>query len=227
MPSILQRVASVVYIPPSRNIGKPNPVEALRRMPLDDIRLTPRPRVPRVHYPAIPPGQMARPMPIGRVTSLPSGDAGTAKTVGVMRKMIKDGSKSLPIRELAANIAMPHPTDRGKIAAVFDFMKQKMKYVRDPLHQEMLAGADYHYATLGTQGSARGDCDDHTIMLGSMLESIGYPTRIATVRMKPGSGGFDHVYLEVNDRKSWIPLDASNKKREAGEAPPHNRIRRW
>ena len=102
-----------------------------------------------------------------------------------------------------------------------------MKYVRDPLHQEMLAGTDYHMGTMAAEGYARGDCDDHTIMLGAMLESVGYPTRITTARMKPGPGSFDHVYLEVNDRRGWIPLDPSNKKREAGEAPPANRLRRW
>jgi transglutaminase-like putative cysteine protease len=64
-------------------------------------------------------------------------------------------------------------------------------------------------------------------MLGSMLEAVGYPTRITTARMKPGQGSFDHVYLEVNDRTGWVPLDPSNKQREAGEAPPANRLRRW
>jgi transglutaminase-like putative cysteine protease len=161
------------------------------------------------------------------VTSLPSGDAGTAKTVGYMRRMIHQGSKSAKIREMAANLVTHQSTDQGKIGAIFEFVRNKMKYVRDPLHQELLAGTDYHMDTMSEQGYARGDCDDHTIMLGAMLESVGYPTRIATARMRPGTGSFDHVYLEVNDRTGWIPLDASNKKREAGEAPPSNRLRRW
>lgn len=162
-----------------------------------------------------------------RVTALPPGDKGTAKTVGTMRRMIMQGSKNLAVRELAADLAMHRTTDRGKIDSIFQFVQSKMRYVRDPLHQEMLAGAEYHYDNLGSNGYARGDCDDHTIMLGAMLESIGYPTRITTVRVKPGQGSFDHVYLEVNDRRNWIPLDAANKRRGAGEEPPHNRIKRW
>jgi transglutaminase-like putative cysteine protease len=158
---------------------------------------------------------------------MPSGDAGTAKTVSHMRRLIHEGSKSMRTRELAANLAMHHATDQGKIGSIFDFVKTKMKYVRDPLHQEMVAGADYHQDTLSSLGYARGDCDDHTVMLGAMLESVGYPTRIATARMKPGDGTDDHVYLEVHDRRGWIPLDASNKKRFAGEEPPARRIRRW
>jgi len=182
----------------------------------------------RAYIPEQAPGALSAPQPERRITSLPSGDAGTAKTVGFMRKMIHQGSKSSSIRELAANLVMHQSTDQGKIGSIFEFVRNKMKYVRDPLHQELLAGADYHMDTMSTQGYARGDCDDHTIMLGAMLESVGYPTRIATARMKPGgSGSFDHVYLEVNDRTGWIPLDASNKKREAGEAPPSNRLRRW
>jgi transglutaminase-like putative cysteine protease len=158
---------------------------------------------------------------------MPQGHAGTALTVAQMRKMITQGSKSSAIRETAASLAMPYSTDHGKIGSIFRFVQDKMKYLRDPLHQEMVAGAEYHYDTLGREGYARGDCDDHTVMLGAMLESVGYPTRITTARMRPGAGTDDHVYLEVNDRRSWIPLDASNKKRAAGEEPPANRIRRW
>jgi transglutaminase-like putative cysteine protease len=144
-----------------------------------------------------------------------------------MRQLIRQGGKSQEIREMAANLAMHHDTDQGKIGAIFDFVKAKMKYVRDPLNQELVAGAPYHYNTLASLGYARGDCDDHTVMLGAMLESVGYPTRIATARMKPGGGSYDHVYLEVHDRTGWIPLDASNKKRSAGDVPPSNRLRRW
>jgi transglutaminase-like putative cysteine protease len=177
-------------------------------------------------------GYAVRPLPspvppARQTTSLPAGDAGTAKTVGWMRKLIHQGSKSPEIREMAANLAMRHSTDQGKIGSIFEFVRSKMKYVRDPLHQEMLAGTDYHMGVMGREGYARGDCDDHTIMLGAMLESVGYPTRITTARMKPGPGSFDHVYLEVNDRTGWVPLDPSNKQREAGEEPPANRLRRW
>jgi transglutaminase-like putative cysteine protease len=201
MPPIYRQIRSVVSLPSSSRT---------------------RPAIlPPVGTPPVP-----RP-PVRTIQPLPSGNAGTAKTVGEMRRLIYQGSKSQEIRELAANLTMHHATDQGKIGAIFDFVKDKMKYVRDPLHQEMVAGAEYHYGTMGSLGYARGDCDDHTVMLGSMLESVGYPTRITTARMKPGSGTDDHVYLEVNDRRSWIPLDASNKKRLAGQEPPAQRIRRW
>jgi transglutaminase-like putative cysteine protease len=202
MSPVYLQVPSVVTLPPKVKRGAPAPIQ---NRPVTD----PAERPSRV------------------ITTLPAGDAGTAKTVGWMRKLIHEGSKKQEVRETAANLAMHHATDQGKIGAIFDFVKTKMKYVRDPLHQEMLAGAQYHFDTLSGLGYARGDCDDHTIMLGAMLEAVGYPTRITTARMKPGPGSFDHVYLEVNDRRSWIPLDASNKKREAGEDPPSSRKRRW
>lgn len=187
------------------------------------IRREAVPRLGNSFAPDIPaPGPPQR-----QVVSLPSGTLGTARTVGAMRKLILQGAKNPQIRELSADLAMRHSTDQGKIGSIFDFVQKKMKYVRDPVSQEMVAGAQYHYETLGVQGYARGDCDDHTVLLGSMLESVGYPTRITTARMRPGSGTDDHVYLEVHDRSGWIPLDASNKKRLAGEVPPAQRIRRW
>lgn len=158
---------------------------------------------------------------------MPQGDAGTSLTVSKMRQMIHAGGKNPRIRELAASLAMHHATDQGKIGSVFDFVRNKMRYISDPRHQELVGSSEYHYRNLGQHGAMAGDCDDHTVMLGAMLESIGYPTRITTVRMRPGAGSYDHVYLEVHDRRQWIPLDASNKRRRPGEAPPHNRIRRW
>jgi transglutaminase-like putative cysteine protease len=200
MPPFLQRVFTAM--PFQRVVAKPTPV------------------------PLSPPSR-AIPPPVRRTMPIPSGDKGTAKTVAEMRRLIRDGSKQPKVRELAASIAMHHPDDRGKISSIFSFVQSKMRYVRDPLHQEMLGGTDYHIDTMGSEGAMRGDCDDHTIMLGAMLESVGYPTRITTVRVKPGGTSYDHVYLEAFDRRGWIPLDAANKKKPAGEAPPARRIRRW
>ena len=202
MPSIFRMVRSVVTLPAkSRN----------RPAILPPIRIDPT----------------SPPVNTRSVLALPPSHAGTAKTVGAIRQLIRQGSKMPDVRETAANLTMHHSTDQGKIGAIFDFVKTKMKYVRDPLSQEMVGGAAYHMQTLNGLGYARGDCDDHTVMLGAMLESVGYPTRITTARMRPGGGTDDHVYLEVNDRRNWIPLDASNKKRMAGEEPPAQRIRRW
>lgn len=202
MPPIFRRVQSAVTLPPRE----------ARRAALSLLPVSPR----------------GLSDPASRtVMPLPAGDAGTALTVGQMRKLIVQGSKTPDVREMAANLAMPHDTDQGKIGAIFDFVKTKMKYVRDPLHQEMVGGTAYHMGSLSSLGYMRGDCDDHTVLLGAMLESVGYPTRITTARMRPGAGTDDHVYLEVNDRRSWIPLDASAKKRGMGETPPAQRTRRW
>jgi hypothetical protein len=55
-----------------------------------------------------------------------------------------------------------------------------------------------------------GDCDDMTILLGTMLESIGHPIRLVIVGpdiSRPKL--FSHIYLEVKYKNKWIPLDAT------------------
>jgi hypothetical protein len=55
-----------------------------------------------------------------------------------------------------------------------------------------------------------GDCDDMTILLGSLLESIGHPVRLVLTGPDPLRPGlFSHIYLEVNLRGDWIPCDAT------------------
>jgi transglutaminase-like putative cysteine protease len=55
-----------------------------------------------------------------------------------------------------------------------------------------------------------GDCDDMAILLGAMLQSIGHPVRLVLTGPDPLRPQLlTHVYLEVNQKGHWIPLDAT------------------
>jgi len=163
------------------------------------------------------------PYPIYRVP-IPGGDTGTAKTVSLIRALIDQGAKDPAIRELAASIALSGDTDLEKVLSLHDFVKSRMMYLRDPVNAEYLGGARYHLDSFYRRGFASGDCDDHTIFLGSLLESVGYPVRLVTTRQKPGFGPYDHIYLETYVGGRWVPLDAA-KKRFLYRKP--SRLRRW
>jgi transglutaminase-like putative cysteine protease len=145
-----------------------------------------------------------------------------------MGRLIRKGSTSPQIRSTAVSLAMQQKTDIDKIRNVFNFVKSRMRYIRDNAFMETVASSDFHLKSFVQSGYAAGDCDDHVVLLGSLLTSIGYPVRIVTVRVRPGYGAFDHVYLEVLIRGTWIPLDATNKRMPLGWAVPKpSRIKKW
>ena len=61
---------------------------------------------------------------------------------------------------------------------------------------------------LRTMWVGGGDCDDHAIALGALVEAVRIPTRIVVLRR--GGRGF-HVFLEAGfpDRnpRQWVPIE--------------------
>jgi transglutaminase-like putative cysteine protease len=83
-------------------------------------------------------------------------------------------------------------------------VQQNVRYTKDPFRVEVL-----HSAPRMLELRA-GDCDDMTILLGAMLESIGHPVRLVLAGPDPLRPRlFTHIYLEVFYRGRWIPLDAT------------------
>lgn len=78
------------------------------------------------------------------------------------------------VRNTAGEIARSHPGTYNiyQVCAIFDNVKDKIKYVSDPRGHDFWAPADT------TLNVGAGDCDDKAILLSSMLEAVGGTTRI-------------------------------------------------
>lgn len=128
-------------------------------------------------------------------------------TLKMMTELVKAGKKNPAIRSKAVNLVqnVPQKDRMGEIRAIFDFVQNEIRYVRDIHNVETL-----HYAEQ-VMAQASGDCDDKGILLASLLESIGHPTRFMAVGFKPGE--FSHVFVETqiysprNGKIIWFPLD--------------------
>ncbi|WP_409234307.1 transglutaminase-like domain-containing protein [Streptomyces sp. PA5.6] len=145
-----------------------------------------------------------------RITTyrVPSGPAGTARTVGHIRSLILRGAKDMTVRRQAVRLLKARgvrPKDYlGEIAALFTWVRRTVRYTRDPYRVELL-----HSARRMLQLRA-GDCDDMTILLGALLQSVGHQVRIVLVGPDPARPGlFTHVYPEAEYRGRWIALDAT------------------
>ncbi|QEU90454.1 transglutaminase domain-containing protein [Streptomyces kanamyceticus] len=145
-----------------------------------------------------------------RITTyrVPSGPAGTARTAWHMRSLILQGGKDMYVRRRAVRLLKARgvrPKDYlGEIRALFEWVRRSVRYTRDPYRVELL-----HSARRMIQLRA-GDCDDMTILLGALLQSVGHQVRIVLAGPDAGRPGlFTHVYPEAEYRGRWIALDAT------------------
>jgi Transglutaminase-like superfamily len=142
---------------------------------------------------------------LGRI---PKGYAGTLRTAEHVKRLIREGTKDFYVRQRAIDILLARgvrPKNYlGEIEALFEWVQRHVRYTKDPFRVEVL------HSPRRMLELRAGDCDDMTILLGSMLESIGHPVRLVLTGPDPLRPRlFSHVYLEVNHQGGWIPCDAT------------------
>lgn len=142
------------------------------------------------------------------------GDPGTFETLRVMRAMIDQYKVDPRIREAAMSVAFLTPAhdEIAEIEAIYSMVRDNVRYTKDIVGVETLATPDK------TLALRYGDCDDMVVLLGSLLESVGYPTKMV-VEAYDANGGYEHVYLLACLNGEWIPLDPTEMV-AAGWQPP-------
>jgi hypothetical protein len=158
-------------------------------------------------------------------TSVSNGSAGNYDTVEIMRGVARERSRHPLVRELAlhilrmAGVASQNYIDEAK--AIGRYIQKKVRYVRDIKGVETL----HDPLTLIDQlrrGEAQGDCDDMSLLIATLLLSIGHSPKFRIVKYSPSSQGFAHIYVvdyEKNHgerRRRRIVLDAIMKRKPIG-----------
>jgi transglutaminase-like putative cysteine protease len=65
-----------------------------------------------------------------------------------------------------------------------------------------------------------GDCDDMTILLGSMLTSTGHPARLVLTGSRPhGPHSYSHIYPQAQVSRRWVALDATMDRSLGWDSP--------
>jgi transglutaminase-like putative cysteine protease len=109
---------------------------------------------------------------------------------------------------------------KSHAASVAAFVMRKMIYLADPDGGEFIQTPLVLLNTIGQKGFAYGDCDDHVVLLGAMLTSVGIPARAVAVKLH-GSDYYNHVVVEYPFEGRTILIDPCAKK----VATPHYRDR--
>lgn len=96
-----------------------------------------------------------------------------------------------PRRALAG---VPARDDEAQAQAVWDWVREEVKYVPDPWDMDLFPTA------LTVLDYGMGDCDCHSIVNCSLLTIIGFATGLRMIQTDEESGGLWHVYAVV-----WLP----------------------
>ena len=94
---------------------------------------------------------------------------------------------------------------------VAQFVMSKMVYLADPDGGEFIQTPLVLLNAIGKNGVAYGDCDDHVVLLGAMLTSIGIPARAVAVKLH-GAEHYNHVVIEYLHNGEPVLIDPCAKK---------------
>jgi hypothetical protein len=154
-------------------------------------------------------------------TPLAGGDAGVSQTVDQMRNLVNEAITDPSIIRLAKDIVRGVPAfdDTSEAQALYNWVRQNIRFTKDPVNKETL------YPPTELLQIKAGDCDDISMLLGTLLMAIGYPARLMTVAANGDE--FSHVYVEGQINGQWIPMDPARSDSQFGVAPPSYTRARW
>jgi len=122
-----------------------------------------------------------------------------------MSRETKKGKKSIVIRRTAQRLIanIPEKAWLREVKALHAFVRDKIRYTKD------IRGVETIHSPEKILEFGQGDCDDKSILLASLLESIGHPTRFVAVGFRPSS--YSHVLVETRIGNKWLPLETTER----------------
>ena len=125
------------------------------------------------------------------------GDDVPYNTLQAMRKIINESAKNYSVIKFARQIVqnVPAKNQKAEISTIYDFIRNKTRYIRDPLGTEHIQTPLVAIDKIIHGEIFQGDCDDMTVLVLSLLKSIGYPVKLISA----GYNGknLSHVYGAV------------------------------
>lgn len=133
--------------------------------------------------------------------------------------LIDEGKEDVSIRQLTTDLIrrgqVRERDYQGELGAVFKYVRSNVRYIHDP-HE-----LDTYQRARRTVEMKAGDCDDMTILIGAMTQTIGYPLRLKVVAFEGDE--YEHIYplagVPPASPRRWISMDATVKNPLGWEVP--------
>lgn len=147
--------------------------------------------------------------------AIPDGPAGTYATLKIMSRIVNRYKSSVPLRELALNIIRDVPGSKnfaGQAERLQNYVRYQIQYVKDITGIETVQTPDR------TLQNRAGDCDDQAVLLATLLESVGHPTRFVAIKLRPFAP-YVHVFTETKVKGGWLAAETTEDW-PLGQQPP-------
>jgi len=145
--------------------------------------------------------------------SIPDGRAGLDAKVRKIRALVEQAKRDPWFRARAAAIVrhVPERDQVGEVEAVWQWVREHVRYLRDPWSPDGLEVFTTPRRLLedASRGVAAEDCDGHVILASALIETIGYPTRYRIGGVSPEH--WRHIWLEARTNRGWHPLELTKK----------------
>lgn len=115
-------------------------------------------------------------------------------------------------REAAVTIlgSMANDAAGYQVQKLTEWVKQVVTYVKDPDGSEYVISPLRMLEQVASTGRTAGDCDDHVLLLNSLLKSVGLDARPVGVKLYSKTR-FDHVISTVFYESQWHDIDPCAK----------------
>ncbi len=165
-------------------------------------------------------GKLRVPTTSRLLSGIPDGEAGVRVTLGHMVALKKTYRTHPTIRALAMRIIRRCPSKDALCEArsIHEFVKRRVRYCHDIVDVETLQ------TPVVTLELGQGDCDDSSLLLAALAESVGIRARFVAMGFS-SRRGFSHVMAELQVYGNWLAGECTEQW-ELGEqrATPIKRI---
>lgn len=144
-----------------------------------------------------PPERIPTVAEVSSITNYTSVDSNSIRAYVIIDSEIKG------VADRIATIACDSNQKKCQARAMFGFVHKNFEYVSDPTSFEYVKTAKESLVNGG------GDCDDASVLLVTLLESVGIDARFVFVP--------SHVYVEAWVKDRWYPMDATCQGCNFGE----------
>ena len=131
------------------------------------------------------------------------GEKGSLDTVTLMKKIAREESQKIFVRDFAIAILNLFKTEShnhlDEAIAIATYIQKKVRYVKDIDNVEMLTQPSIFIKALIEGKNVYGDCDDMSLLLATLLLSIGIKPMFKIVRWREEEGNFNHIYVVVEE----------------------------
>jgi hypothetical protein len=158
-----------------------------------------------------------------QTTSIPSGDAGTLRTLQLMAQLATEGAISPVMREVVAGVVLGSGRDpRAHAELIGQWLAERTEFLADPSVAEALVPATDALQHIVQRGIFQGDCDDVAVLAAAMGLCIGLRARFVVVAFHAPDAPYAHVFTELGGASddSLLPIDPT---RPSLDLPPVSR----